>query len=246
MKLRSVLLISGLWLALSGCGALSTKPNYAAVELHQLSKVVNALKEELRAYSGWDVQVTRAIRPPRQQPNASCRKPGEGENDLEIVSAKISLTAKSTSTLSGNLGLSGLEPWVISGPEGKRQVANEQKLELDVGVVNTQASRKPISEDDPEWKAHQLAAAIWKTRQEILSIDHQPPCVSFKDGDKDRLMPMTFGFTVVNSGSGGAKIAIIPAPLPVVLGGSGAYEGSSGQTITLMVRIVGPGQAIRM
>lgn len=218
---------------LSGCGLFATKPDVEAANLQDLAPIVNALKAELRAYGRW-----AAVYPqrPTSGPTA-CQTGSDPQNDLIIRSAKVILNTKTDVTLAGGIDLPTIAPLTFTGPNGSKQVINEQTFTFDVGIVEPAAapSRNPPSEKDQG--TYLLATVIWKLRQQVLSINHSAPCVQFTDGEKPRLMPLTIGFTAAKTGSGGIKI--VPGPLPVGLNASLSAKNSHSQTITLNMEVSG-------
>lgn len=233
-------LILFLSLTLQACALFQTKPDADAVSLSDLSTVINELKKELSVYSTWKAQA-----PPKNNSSGVsqeiCGIKGE-TNDIEITSAKIDLTAKDKSSISAKIGLPSIGILSVTGPEGKREVTNEQKLAFDVGIAWITANNPPVTTPQKaDMDDHPIAALIYKTRQQILNIAHQEPCVLFINDKKEpRYQILTIAFTAVKTGTAGGSITL----LPITIGASGSKEGTTGQILTLTFKVTGPISAL--
>ncbi len=253
MSSRVVSLASAATLTLltAGCAIFSGRPDPNAVELANLAEVVNALKEELRAFAEWEVadDARSKVLDKAEPEDASklCQASDGKLNSVKVVGAKISLTAKASVSGSLGLGLPQVDQWAFTGPDGSRNVINEQKFDFDVGLLQPEGPQKKtlIERNGSEWQQHPFAVVLYRLQEQIKAIDHRRPCIVFS-GEKDQLreMQFTLGFTAVTSIKGGVKVTtILPVGLPLSIGASGGKETTRGQTITLRINVLGPSAA---
>lgn len=186
---------------LSGCCQAPTKtPGTAPV-----SKVIDGVKDELRAFYETPVKLVQAA------PASAACKNAEGQNVVQIKPTHITLTLKTVSTaehdptvgLVSPLGVLKFDPSYT----GAYSRSNAQALQIDLEPPQAPRSTTPtLAADVTEIKAsdHPLYAAVVSMAQELLKVDHtKTPCVT----------PTTIKsfvyFDVVDKGSAGIALEIV-------------------------------------
>ncbi|WP_286881533.1 hypothetical protein [Sphingomonas sp.] len=228
--MRKICLIAFSGLMLCSC---ATRPNVNAVELSDVSSVVNALKDELRAYSKWA--------PPQINKSGQCFDPKSPQYDLYVQSATIDLNTKDSLATAKSITLPAIPPVTITGPSRTDTTSNVQTLKFDFAFDKpTGEARSPATTEELE--KFPIAAIVDRVRRQIINIDHRPPCISY--GDKPNAEPLTLsiGFTINKQDKAGLELAIVP----VKIGGSITAENTIGQTITLKLVIANQPNALML
>lgn len=230
MLRRLVLTFCACGLALSGC---AMRPNVNAVELSDVSLVVSALKEELRAYAKWA--------PPQVNMKGACFDPKFPQYDLYVQNATIDLNTKDSFATGKTIKLPDIPPVSITGPSRTDTTLNNQSLKFDFAFEKPAQGVRSAASDN-ELSAFPIAAVINRVRNQIIAVDHEAPCISYGGDGKTPPLTLVIGFTVTREASAGLQVVIVP----VTVGGTITSETVVGQTLTLKLVIANQPDALML
>ena len=211
-------------IGIAGCQSVPVNEGTPA----SVSEVMAKLKDDLAMYQVYDAEASAAA----PLPNV-CK----GIVGFFIDNVKVQLTTKTDTTTSGKAEIALPVGAVTFGPSlsGSQQAVGTQTLAFAFyprPIVAKKRDKRPAAIDGAQYP---IAASLQQLRDGLLAASDKEPCISLvPEGPDGKLLAdpggtFAFGFTVINTVSGGASLKFVVFSL----GATSSSQQQAGNTITV-------------